>query len=238
MPNKTYIEAINNHLSEMTVAERLKWIADVYENPIYTTSLAREGQYILWTLSTERLPIDIVTLQTGRLFPETLSLLKITEDRYGIKIRQVEPNSGAVENFITEHGRDGFYKSLDARKACCAIRKNNPLNEELSRADAWITGLNRDQSPARSNTPLAEWNDAHGLIKFNPLADVPLQEINEAIVAHEIPINPLYDRGYTSIGCEPCTRATKAGEHPRAGRWWWEAGDNSECGIHLDKSAA
>ena len=108
----------------------------------------------------------------------------------------------------------------------------------MADADAWITGLNREHSPGREQTKLAEWSEAHSVMKFNPLADISLKQINEAITAHEIPINPLYDRGYTSIGCEPCTRAVKPGEHSRAGRWWWEQGVSSECGIHTEKTAA
>ena len=238
MPTSSDVNAINELLAGMTLSERLAWIAASYEKPIYTTSLAREGQYIIWNLATKQIPIEIITLQTGRLFPETLSLLQITEDRYGIKIRQVEPDTSAVDEYIAEHGRDGFYQSLEARKACCAVRKNNPLQKELADADAWITGLNREHSPGREQTKLAEWSEAHGVMKFNPLADISLKQINEAITAHEIPINPLYDRGYTSIGCEPCTRAVKPGEHPRAGRWWWEQGVSSECGIHTEKTAA
>jgi len=238
MPNQSELKTINELLSSMSLSERLAWIAENSEKPVYTTSLAREGQFIIWNLATKNIPIEIITLQTGRLFPETLSLLNITQERYGIKIRQVEPDTEAVDGFIREHGRDGFYNSLEARKACCSVRKNNPLNSELAEADAWITGLNREHSIGREKTPLAEWSSAHNLMKFNPLADISLKEINEAIVAHEIPINPLHDRGYTSIGCEPCTRATKPGEHPRAGRWWWEQGDSSECGIHTEKTAA
>lgn len=232
------VAAINELLKSKNLAERLAWIAENYDAPVYSSSLQREGQYIIWSIADASLPIRIITLQTGRLFPETLALLEITQERYGIEIEQIAPNPIAIQRYVKQHGENGFYESVDARKSCCNVRKVQPLESVLKQADAWITGLTREQSDKRKDTQLAVWNEDHQVMKFNPLADISAQEIEEAIVSHEIPVNPLYERGYASIGCEPCTRAIKPGEHPRAGRWWWEDGDNSECGLHMPLKAA
>lgn len=176
-----------------------------------------------------------MTLQTGRLFPETLELLATTEQRYRLSIKRFEPKPSDVKAYVERYGLNGFYDSIEARKACCHVRKVVPLGQALAGADAWITGLRRDQSDSRSAIPFAAWDDARGLIKLNPLADVTSERLNALIAAHAIPTNPLHARGYPSIGCEPCTRAIKPGEPERAGRWWWEKDSRQECGLHLEK---
>lgn len=236
MPDKTIIHEYDKLLALKALPERLKMIDEICETPLFTTSLGREDQVLLWNINHERLPIRIVTLQTGRLFPETLSLLTTIREQYDIAIEELVPEDDQVASYVAKFGVNGFYESLEARKTCCNIRKIQPLTKALKSADGWITGLTREQSDGRSNIPFAQWDEQHRILKFNPLADVASSEIEAAITAYDIPTNPLHDRGYPSIGCEPCTRAIKPGEHPRAGRWWWENDESQECGLHVPKT--
>ncbi|MDR9499751.1 MAG: phosphoadenylyl-sulfate reductase [Hydrogenovibrio sp.] len=203
----------------------------------FSTSLSLEDQIITHVIFTQQLPIEVFTLETGRLFPETLQLIDITESRYGQKINRYYPNKNAVEAYIHQHGLNGFYDSVENRKRCCHIRKVSPLNHALQGVDIWLTGLRHEQSTFRENLPLFENDDEHQLVKFNPLLDWTLNQVKTFIDQHQIPYNPLHNLGYPSIGCEPCTRAIKPGENVRAGRWWWENEEvwNQECGLHVHK---
>jgi phosphoadenosine phosphosulfate reductase len=204
----------------------------------FTTSFGLEDQAITHAITTNALDVDIVTIDTGRLFPETYDVWAQTEQRYGIRIQAVMPNRDRVEAFVGEHGINGFRASLQNRQTCCAIRKSEPLRRALVGAAAWITGLRAEQSQHRSNTPLAEIDEQHGLVKINPLADWSGQDVARYIADNRIPYNVLHDRGFSSIGCAPCTRAVRVGEPERAGRWWWEADQKKECGLHLRPAAA
>jgi phosphoadenosine phosphosulfate reductase len=199
----------------------------------FTTSFGLEDQAITHAIATGALDVDIVTIDTGRLFPETYDVWAQTEERYGIRIRVVTPNRYRVEAFVGEHGINGFRASLQNRQTCCAIRKSEPLRRALAGADAWITGLRAEQSQHRRSTPLAEVDEQHGLIKINPLADWSGQDLARYVADNGIPYNILHDRGFPSIGCAPCTRAVRVGEPERAGRWWWEEDQKKECGLHL-----
>jgi phosphoadenosine phosphosulfate reductase len=199
----------------------------------FMTSFGLEDQAITHAITTNTLDVDIVTIDTGRLFPETYDVWAQTEERYGIRIRVVTPNRDRVEAFVGEHGINGFRASLQNRQTCCAIRKSEPLRRALAGADAWITGLRAEQSQHRHSTPLAEVDEQHGLIKINPLADWRGRDLARHIADHRIPYNVLHDRGFPSIGCAPCTRAVRVGEPERAGRWWWETDQKKECGLHL-----
>lgn len=230
--HKNDTQRIDNELEQASLADRLTLINELCERPLFTTSLGLEDQVLTWAVFNQNLAIRIVTLQTGRLFPETLSLLTITKERYNLQIEELAPDLRNVEDYIRTYGMDGFYNSVKARKACCAVRKIEPLGKALDGIDGWVTGLRREQSPERGHVPFAVWDDERNLMKFNPLADWTIDQIKEAIVAHEIPVNPLHERSYPSIGCAPCTRAVKPGEPERAGRWWWEQHQASECGLH------
>ena len=178
------------------------------------------------------LPIGIFTLDTGRLPEETLSLIERTRERYGVTIDVYAPDTRALEAFVGENGVNAFYRSVELRKSCCAIRKTEPLKRALAGKGAWITGLRRTQSASRQEVAVEEFDPVHGLPKFNPLADWTSEEVWQYLRAYDVPYNPLHDRGYPSIGCAPCTRAVQPGEDPRAGRWWWEASEHKECGLH------
>lgn len=198
----------------------------------FSTSLGIEDQAILHAIATARAKIDVFTLDTGRHFPETLETIERSERRYGLRIRVVAPAADEVEALVARDGINGFRLSIDARKACCDIRKVRPLQRALSGASGWLTGLRRGQSAGRQAIPFAEFDTSLRILKFNPLADWSLERLEAYIAANDIPINPLHRRGFPSIGCQPCTRAIAPGEDQRAGRWWWENEDGKECGLH------
>jgi phosphoadenosine phosphosulfate reductase len=178
------------------------------------------------------LPIRIFTLDTGRLPDETHALIDRTRKQYGLAIDIYTPETRLLQTFIREHGVNAFYDSVELRKGCCAIRKTEPLRRALVAKGAWITGLRRSQSVTREAIGVEEFDVAHGLPKFNPLADWSHDDVWDYLRAHNVPYNALHDRGYPSIGCAPCTRAVQPGEDIRAGRWWWEQAEHKECGLH------
>ena len=178
--------------------------------------------------------IDLFTLDTGRLFPEVLETVEVSEIRYGIRIRLVAPEAREVEALVARDGVFGFKNSVENRKACCEVRKVRPLNRELKGAQGWITGIRREHSDERAGTPLAGWDEDRALVKVNPVADWSTQDLTAYIAANNIPVNPLHARGFISIGCASCTRAVLPGENPRAGRWWWEHEEKKECGLHMN----
>lgn len=230
------LATLNEEFASIELEERMRRIAEHYPQSVFTSSLGMEDQVLTWAIAVSGAPIRVVTLETGRLFSETLSLLQITRERYGIEIEEFTPNQGELDLYQAKFGIDGFYNSVVARKACCDVRKLRPLKKALAAADAWVTGLRRSQSGNRASTAFVEWDEVRQLIKFNPLADWSAEQIQQAVSAHEIPVNPLHFRGYPSIGCEPCTRAIKPGEQERAGRWWWEQDNSRECGLHAQAS--
>jgi phosphoadenosine phosphosulfate reductase len=197
------------------------------------SSLSVEDMLLADLIGREQLPIEIFVLDTGRLHGDTLDLVGRIELRYGIAVRIYQPQPQAVSQYVVLFGRDAFYENVERRKQCCGIRKVEPLRRALAGKGAWITGLRRDQSAVRSGIPLEEWDEAHNMKKFNPLADWSEDEVWTHIQRYEVPYNPLYDQGYRSIGCAPCTRPVVAGEDARAGRWWWEEQAAGECGIHF-----
>jgi phosphoadenosine phosphosulfate reductase len=199
---------------------------------VFTTSFGLEDQAITHAILSQDLAIDIVTLDTGRLFPETYAVWSETEARYGRRIRAFYPERLNVEAFVAQHGIDGFRASIAARQACCAVRKVEPLGRALDGASGWITGMRAEQSWERATTSYAAVDSARGLIKLNPLLDWTREHVIDFVREHGIPYNPLHDEGFLSIGCAPCTRAVKPGEPERAGRWWWEQEDKKECGLH------
>lgn len=224
--------------ADMALFERLALLAADRANAVFTTSLGIEDQVLTAALCLAAPSVRIVTLETGRLFPETLSLIDETERRYGIKIERFRPDEAKLARYVEQYGRNGFYDSVEARHACCGVRKLEPLDRALNGADLWLTGLRRGQSNARAEVPFAEFDQARGLVKANPLADWSIDDVNAFVEANDVPVNPLHARGYPSIGCEPCTRAIKPGEDERAGRWWWENDQKRECGLHVTEEPA
>ena len=227
-------QALDRELSKLdNLNARLDAIRKAVAGRIaFSTSLGLEDQAVLHGLATADTDCDVFTLDTGRHFPETLETLEASELRYGRKIRVVFPDAAEVESLVARDGIMGFRQSIEARKACCEIRKVRPLNKALKGAAAWSTGLRRDQSDNRSSVPFATWDAEHELVKINPIADWTFEQLEEFVAANDIPVNPLHAKGYLSIGCQPCTRAIRPGEDIRAGRWWWENEDGKECGLH------
>lgn len=198
----------------------------------FSTSLGIEDQAVLAGIATADADVDVFTLDTGRHFPETLETIEASELKYGRKIRVVFPDANEVEALVARDGIMGFRQSIDARKACCDVRKVRPLNRALAGARGWITGLRREQSAGRAEVPFASWDETLKLFKVNPIADWTLSQLEAYIETNDVPINPLHGKGFPSIGCQPCTRAVLPGEDIRAGRWWWENEDGKECGLH------
>jgi phosphoadenosine phosphosulfate reductase len=205
---------------------------------VFTTSFGLEDQAIAHAIFTARLAIDIVTLDTGRLFPETHQVWAETEQRYGQRIRALSPEHRSVEAWVARHGIDGFRAAVEARQGCCSVRKVEPLRRALAEASAWITGLRAEQSADRAVTAYAALDPAYHLLKVNPLLDWTRERVLDFVRQHDIPYNRLHDRGFLSIGCAPCTRAVAAGEPERAGRWWWEQDEKKECGLHSHNAIA
>ena len=200
----------------------------------FSTNLGLEDQAILHAIAESGAEIDVFTLDTGRLFPEVLETVEISEIRYGIRIRLVAPEASEVEALVSRDGVFGFKNSVENRKACCEVRKVRPLTRELKGAQGWITGIRREHSDERAAAPLAAWDEERALMKVNPVVDWSTQDLTAYIAANNIPVNPLHARGFISIGCAPCTRAVQPGENPRAGRWWWEHEEKKECGLHMN----
>lgn len=199
------------------------------------SSLSAEDMVLTDLIVREGVAISVFTLETGRLAPETVGMIDKITDHWGIPVDVYRPDPDAVAAYVADHGRDAFYQSVDLRKACCGIRKVAPLKRALAGKAAWITGQRRGQSVTRTELAVREHDAAHDLEKFNPLADWSWEDVLAYVAARAVPINPLHARGYPSIGCDPCTRAIRPGEDPRAGRWWWEQSDSKECGLHVSE---
>lgn len=208
-------------------------IANDFSPAVFASSLAAEDMVLTDMILRSGLPIDIFTLQTGRLHAETLSVLDMVKTTYAYDIKLYEPEAAEVDAYVKQNGLNAFYDSVDMRKECCRIRKVEPLNRALSGKLAWVTGQRRAQAATRTTLEIREQDEARGMVKFNPLADWSEEDVWHYIRNNEVPYNPLHDKGYPSIGCEPCTRAIQPGEDVRAGRWWWENPESKECGLHV-----
>ena len=199
---------------------------------VQASSLGAEDMVLTDLIARHALPIAVATLDTGELHDETLALLPRIDAQYGIAVQTFKPAQEAVVRFVDRHGAKAMYQSIELRKACCAMRKLEPLSRMLTGRSAWVTGLRREQSEHRAEVPFSE-RDSDGRIKFNPLADWTWGDVWHHIALNEVPYNPLHDQFFPSIGCVPCTRAVALGEDFRAGRWWWEQEDAKECGLHV-----
>jgi len=214
--------------------ERLASLRDAVDGRIvFTTSFGLEDQALTHMIFDAALAIDVVTIDTGRLFPSTYKLWADTEEKYARRIKPYYPNAEALSEFVADWGINGFYHATEARSGCCGVRKVEPLQRALAGASGWVTGLRADQSGAREAVPLAAWDTTHKLVKTAPLYDWTRAQALAFVETEQVPINPLHAQGFLSIGCEPCTRAVAPGEPERAGRWWWESDESKECGLHV-----
>lgn len=230
---------LNDEASRLTLFKRLACAREhIPGRLVFTTSFGIEDQAVSHALFAQDLAIDVVTLDTGRLFPQTYDVWAQTERAYGHRIRAYYPERSEVEALIADQGIDGFRSSIEARQACCRVRKVVPLGRALAGAAGWITGLRGDQSTNRAQTPFAESDPARGLIKLNPLFDWTRPQVADFVQLHCVPVNALHANGFLSIGCAPCTRAIAPGEPERAGRWWWEQEEKKECGLHNNPNRA
>ncbi|PYM94829.1 MAG: phosphoadenylyl-sulfate reductase [Candidatus Rokuibacteriota bacterium] len=209
-------------------------IAAFHPRIALSTAFGVEGVVIVDILMRIEPRARIFTVDTGRLPPETYALIDAVRARYGCTIDVFFPMAQAVEAMVGNHGVNLFYASVERRKQCCAVRKVEPLGRALAGLQAWITGLRRDQAVTRRDVAKVQVDRDHGgILKLNPLADWSTEDVWRYVRAHDVPYNALHDQGYPSIGCAPCTRAVRPGEDLRAGRWWWEAPESKECGLHL-----
>jgi len=199
---------------------------------VQSTSLGAEDMVVTDLIARHRLPIAIATLDTGALHAETVGLIDTITQRYGLPVQVFRPATESVLHFVQANGADAMYRSLELRKACCGLRKMEPLGRMLAGRSAWVTGLRREQSSARGDVPIQDTDD-QGRLKLNPLADWSWADVWHYIRSHVVPYNPLHDQFMPSIGCAPCTRAIAVGEPFRAGRWWWEDESLKECGLHV-----
>jgi len=203
---------------------------------LFACSFGAEDIVLLDLISKKAANIGVFTLDTGRMFAETYALIDQCRDYFNLPIRVMFPDTAEVETMVAESGVNLFYRSLEARKRCSAVRKLGPLRRALSDADAWITGVRRQQADSRADMRAVEEDAAFGLRKFNPLIEWTEDEVWDYIHANDLPYNPLHDKFFPSIGCAPCTRSVTAGEDSRSGRWWWEQeGAVAECGLHVSE---
>ncbi len=230
-PRKNMLE-LAERLEKLEAREGLALLASIFPGQVtFSTSLGQEDQVITQMIAAQNLPVQIFSLDTGRLFPETLDLLARTDAKYKIKIKVYYPERASVENLVESNGINGFYDSVENRKSCCFVRKVEPLKRALAGNEIWVTGLRAEQSANRTTMKRIEWDEGNQIWKYNPLLDWSYDQMMQYIDLNRIPYNPLHDKGFISIGCAPCTRAISPGEDARAGRWWWEE-SKKECGLH------
>jgi thioredoxin-dependent adenylylsulfate APS reductase len=211
----------------------LQWAYETFPRLVIVASFQAESSVLIDMASRIRADVSVLTLDTGRLPQQTYDMIDRVRDRYRIEVKVVSPASADLEEMVGRHGANLFLQSPDLRRHCCDVRKSRPLARALAGYDAWVTGLRRQQAATRSQTTVVSADPEHeGLTKIAPLASWSKDQVWAYIRENELPYHSLYDLGYTSIGCAPCTRATTAGEEERAGRWWWEEDEVKECGLH------
>lgn len=236
---KHHITSIVQKTTIFGLDEMLAELAKEFPGKItFSTSFSFEDQVITHKILSSQLPISIFTLDTGRLFPETYSVWRATDEKYNTHIRAYYPDHSLLEDFVAAKGPNSFYESVENRKGCCYIRKVDPLKRALKNNSIWITGLRAEHSADRHDMPQVEWDESNNIIKYHPILHWTTEEVKQYISQNNIPYNPLHDKGFVSIGCAPCTRAIRPGEDFRAGRWWWEDNTKKECGLHVHEQAA
>ena len=219
-----------------TTVTRIQEVVEIHHPATFSTSLSAEDMVLLDLIKRTESPVTVFTLDTGRLPRQTYDLLDAVQKRYDGGVRVFTPRHTELEQLVSEQGVNAFYRSVESRKACCDVRKVRPLRRALDGNKLWLTGLRWAQSAAtRSHLDWLTWDDSYQLYKFNPMLDWTTEEVFGYVKEFSILNNALYEEGYTSIGCDPCTRAIKEGEDERSGRWWWESPDSKECGLHIDQ---
>ncbi len=230
---------ITPELAERTAAKAdtalalLERVAREFSPAVFANSLGAEDMVLTDLICRNRLPIEIFSLDTGRLPPETYTLMAALDQRYGLKLKIYFPAATTIENYVRQHGINAFYDSVELRKTCCHLRKVEPLQRALSGQRAWITGMRAEQAATRGQLAVQAYDESNNLEKFSPLADWSEKEVWTYLKTHAVPYNALHDQFYPSIGCAPCSRAISPGEDIRAGRWWWENPESKECGLHV-----
>jgi phosphoadenosine phosphosulfate reductase len=232
------VSELLDELKGKEIAEQLKILASRFPNEVvFSTSFGLEDQAVTYLIASNKLPVKIFTLDTGRVFHETYSTWNRTIEKYGVTISAYYPDSISLQEFVSEKGPNSFYESVENRKQCCHIRKVEPLRRALKGNKIWITGIRSEQSNDRHDMPMLEWDETNQIIKFHPLLTWTWGQVKQYVSRNDVPYNPLHDKGFVSIGCAPCTRAIKPGEDFRAGRWWWEDNNKKECGLHIHAEA-
>ena len=228
------VDDLNSRIK--TAEEALQWASENLHPKVATaSSFGAEDSVIMDIMLQINPKFRFFTLDTGRLPQETYDIMDVVRKKYNISIEVLFPDAKEVEEMVREKGMNLFYESVDNRKLCCEIRKVHPINKILSTLDGWITGLRHDQTKTRDNLTIFQLDHGHdGILKINPIIDWTWDQIQEYIKKNNLPQNSLLEKGYPSVGCEPCTRPIKPGEDIRAGRWWWEKDGNKECGLHID----
>jgi len=227
------IAGLRYSIKDKTPQETIAWFLSKFKSKIaFSNSMGAEDQVITDMICKIDKTASIFTLDTGRTFPETFDLIDRTNKRYGINIKVYFPQAKLVEEMVNKKGVNLFYESVENRKECCHIRKIEPLKRAFQGLDVWICGLRREQSVTRTNLEVVEWDANNKLVKLNPLADWSEDTVWDYIKTNHVPYNRLHDKGFPSLGCQPCTRAIEKDEDVRAGRWWWENPDTKECGLH------
>ena len=233
MNGKELANKLNADLEGKSIIEKFQFLMDNHKGKVvFTSSFGYEDQVISDLIFRNNLDIKVVTLDTGRLFPETYKVYRSTLEKYKKPIQVYFPPTEKVEELLNEKGPFSFYDSLENRKECCFIRKVIPLKRALKDNEIWITGLRASQSDNRSDMKHFEWDAGNEIVKFNPLMEWDLVQTKAYVNKNKVPYNTLHDQGFVSIGCQPCTRAIQPGENFRAGRWWWEQNSGKECGLH------
>ncbi|PQA56171.1 phosphoadenylyl-sulfate reductase [Siphonobacter curvatus] len=232
MNNEALIQDLKPQLEILEPAAAMALLTERFPGKVvFSTSLGQEDQVITDIIFRNHLPVRVFTLDTGRLFQETYELMDATRAKYNQTLETYFPNTQRVEALVQEKGFNSFYYSVENRKECCFIRKIEPLKRALTGAEIWITGLRAEQSENRSDMPVLEWDNGNQVLKYNPLIHWTYDQVLAYLSEYRVPDNPLHRKGFISIGCASCTRAIEPGEHPRAGRWWWEE-SKKECGLH------
>ncbi len=240
-PQKKHIDKIDiNDALIKTIKEKSENVISLiqkniekYSSVAFANSLGAEDMVLVDLIQKNKLNVEIFSIDTGRLPPETYNLIQKVEDKYQFIIKLYFPNQENVEHYVNTNGINAFYNSLDLRKSCCGIRKVEPLSRALKDKKTWITGMRQEQSQTRQTLQEEEFDEAHQSQKLNPLSTWSELEIWAYIKINDVPYNTLHDQFYPSIGCAPCTRPISVGEDVRAGRWWWEDPQNKECGLHV-----
>jgi thioredoxin-dependent adenylylsulfate APS reductase len=224
--------SLNPGLEQATPAEILSWASETYGDGFaVSTSFQSEGMVIVDMAAKLSRQLRVVTLDTGRLPAATYQMMETIRERYGIAVEVVYPDAAELESMVSRHGPNLFYRQTALRMLCCNIRKVRPLERKLKELKAWAVGLRRSQNDSRAAIPKVDLEATP--VKISPLADWTPEQVEQYILDNGVPRHPLYAQGYTSIGCDPCTRAVRPGEGERAGRWWWEQDADKECGIHF-----